>query len=304
MSNNSSNGYIYVIITREFIALQESVVKAGYTKDIVHRFYHYPKNSKLLFCQYVEDAYETEKRVLQELRQQYVQRKDIGKEYFEGQIWNIVATVKSVLADSTVNVFISSKTRENQNTEEENENVKDEDVKVEARITDPDRIIQEFFEQNKGFLNNQILKSSDVYDKYTTWAYENKHSIARHISQKRLTTGLKAMFGVKNYVHRFEDGVSQAICFAEVADSDDEETRSKNKYLSEYIEYHHGSLLSLKQIRDHLATTTLYNHIYNIKFKEYIKQYFGVECKAKKIKGVCVHNCFLNIRFKQESLAM
>jgi hypothetical protein len=84
-------GFVYVIHVREF--LQQDVYKVGRTRDVFKRFKQYPRGSRLLYCQAVEDMFATETSFIRELRSVAVLRKDIGTEYFEGERRLIVETV-------------------------------------------------------------------------------------------------------------------------------------------------------------------------------------------------------------------
>ncbi len=98
-------GYIYLLIEREFIILQQPVYKVGRTaKKVDHRVKQYPKGSLLLYSGYVMDTKNAETMVLHALRQIFLNRKDIGREYFEGDKESIWAEVVRVLADQIIEV--------------------------------------------------------------------------------------------------------------------------------------------------------------------------------------------------------
>jgi hypothetical protein len=77
--------YIYLLQTREFINKDEKIYKIGRTcKDNLTRFNQYPKGSKLLFQVICEESKEREKELLIKFREKYIEKKEIGNEYFEG----------------------------------------------------------------------------------------------------------------------------------------------------------------------------------------------------------------------------
>lgn len=88
-------GYLYLIITRESIRLKESVLKFGCSKNVHKRFKQYSKGSQLLFSLYVNDYEKKEKEILKELCKQFIQRKDYGSEYFEGNAADIGECVRN-----------------------------------------------------------------------------------------------------------------------------------------------------------------------------------------------------------------
>jgi hypothetical protein len=88
------SGYIYILIEREFIRLNEPVYKIGKTtQDDFKRFKQYPKDSKLIHQIYCDDCHGLERRLIELFRVKYRQRRDIGIEYFEGDGRDMVNTI-------------------------------------------------------------------------------------------------------------------------------------------------------------------------------------------------------------------
>lgn len=81
--NNDEMGFIYLLKEREFIKTNENVFKIGKTKDYRKRFAAYPNDSQIYFLFYCKDVHNTEKFILKELKTLFIQRTDIGREYFE-----------------------------------------------------------------------------------------------------------------------------------------------------------------------------------------------------------------------------
>jgi hypothetical protein len=77
--------FIYLIQEREFIKTGENIYKVGKTHQPNQtRISHYPKGSNLLLYAPCDDCDICERKVLLILRQKYINRTDIGREYFEG----------------------------------------------------------------------------------------------------------------------------------------------------------------------------------------------------------------------------
>lgn len=93
--------YIYLIQLREFIKSGENVYKIGRTnQDNFKRFYQYPKNSKILFqimCCSEVNLPQLEKNILFQLEKKYILRKDIGREYFEGNLMNMMDDIYDII---------------------------------------------------------------------------------------------------------------------------------------------------------------------------------------------------------------
>lgn len=93
-------GYIYIIYTREFLKHQEPVYKIGRSDNVLCRMRQYPRGSKLIFAQYVHDDCLMEKHVLNHLIGHFKARTDIGTEYFEGDLSQIIYHVQTVLSQN------------------------------------------------------------------------------------------------------------------------------------------------------------------------------------------------------------
>lgn len=88
---------IYMLIEREFIKTEENIYKIGKTKKTIkHRLKQYPKNSKLIISKNVKNCDVAEKILILEFKKQFAQRKDIGREYFEGDIDDMINLFNNV----------------------------------------------------------------------------------------------------------------------------------------------------------------------------------------------------------------
>ncbi len=79
--------YIYILRLREHYNTNQNIYKIGKTRqEALKRFNSYPKGSQL-FCMYDCINCDTcEKHLIELFKQKYIQRQDIGTEYFEGDI--------------------------------------------------------------------------------------------------------------------------------------------------------------------------------------------------------------------------
>ena len=77
--------YIYLLQEREFITTNQNVYKLGKTQQKnLQRFKQYPKGSKLIIQLECENCDINEKNLIIIFKQKFIQRIDIGTEYFEG----------------------------------------------------------------------------------------------------------------------------------------------------------------------------------------------------------------------------
>ena len=100
--------YIYLVYEREFIKTAEPIYKLGKTKQInTKRFNQYPKSSILILQLYVSNCDKLENKLIKILKNNFTQRvrtnksfltqrKDIGTEYFEGDIDEIKKIVFNI----------------------------------------------------------------------------------------------------------------------------------------------------------------------------------------------------------------
>lgn len=90
-----------MIQLREFIKSGENIYKIGRTnQNNFKRFYQYPKNSKIIFqmlCHPNVNLCKLEKNILFQLEKKYILRKDVGREYFEGDSEHIVDDIYNLI---------------------------------------------------------------------------------------------------------------------------------------------------------------------------------------------------------------
>jgi hypothetical protein len=93
MSERITIHYIYLLIEREFIKSGESIYKIGRSKRshkkttlLTQRICEYPKGSKCILCRIVNNCYTAEATIKKIFGQKFINRPDIGTEYFEGNI--------------------------------------------------------------------------------------------------------------------------------------------------------------------------------------------------------------------------
>lgn len=92
--------YIYLLQTREFINLQQPVFKLGKTKNPKCRLSSYPRGSAVHFISLVPDCDAAEKELLQIFTEKFIQRKDLGREYFLGNIQEMIKEINFFIANN------------------------------------------------------------------------------------------------------------------------------------------------------------------------------------------------------------
>ena len=77
--------YVYLLQEREFVHSNKNIYKIGKTKKPnFSRFQKYPKDSKLIYHAECPNCDEAEKEIMKLFDDKYNNRKDIGREYYEG----------------------------------------------------------------------------------------------------------------------------------------------------------------------------------------------------------------------------
>lgn len=279
-----TDGYIYLIITREFLQSQQEVVKAGFTTDIKKRHCQYPKGSKLLYCEYVQSAKDREKDVLYALGNKFKQRSDIGREYFEGPFKEIRKTVVDELELHAFALFTNIvKPSQTLSVPTVSKSKSNKEIK--------DELIGMFYSEYGVKLSERVMKSADVFGVYQEWKTKNDTNNA-DVSQQELTKGLRRMFSVNCHQYRFADGMHQALY---IGDGTEIICRS---FANEYVECHEGSFITMQMIKEVFLTAPGYVDIPS-KLKEYLEKILGVTChEYKLVNGKKLKSVFEGYRLK------
>jgi len=86
LEENKEDQFIYLVKTREFINSGESIYKLGKTRNPKNRLSSYPKGSRVYLLLKCFDCDKFEKDLLLDFSCNFSRVKDIGLEYFEGDI--------------------------------------------------------------------------------------------------------------------------------------------------------------------------------------------------------------------------
>ena len=104
MDNNiDETEYVYLIKEREFIKTKENIYKIGRTTKLNHiRFNQYPKGSILLFQIICNNCKIIEKNIITTFIEKFIQRKDIGTEYFEGDYVLMIDMIYTIVKNNNI----------------------------------------------------------------------------------------------------------------------------------------------------------------------------------------------------------
>lgn len=97
-SQHRSNkpGLLYIVQTPHCIQHHPNIFKAGRTKNMAKRLSAYPKGTQLIARVQVTRMKDAEDMMMAVCRNRFVDRRDFGKEYFEGDGWDLLEALASV----------------------------------------------------------------------------------------------------------------------------------------------------------------------------------------------------------------
>jgi hypothetical protein len=169
---NYHNNYVYLLIEREFIKSGENVYKIGLTKQKeLMRFSQYPKGSDLLLHSMCNNCRVTEKEIMKQFKQHFIQRNDYGTEYFEGNYKHMVYLIHTIIANEYKNDFINISKENNINPNYVVDN-NDNDIKH-------NKLVKQFYCEKceyKTERKNNFVKhlNSNIHKKYFHSINDNK----------------------------------------------------------------------------------------------------------------------------------
>jgi hypothetical protein len=92
--------YVYLIHRKDFVDSNAPVYKIGRTKQQnLARFNSYPKGSKLLLQSSCGDCESCEQKIIYHFDRNYIKRRDIGLEYYEGDYKKMKEDIEKIIRD-------------------------------------------------------------------------------------------------------------------------------------------------------------------------------------------------------------
>lgn len=87
--------FIYLLQEREFLNSGRPIYKIGRTINPKNRLTDYPKGSIVLYLKVVEDNVKVEKDIMNNFDEHFTKRTDIGKEYYEGELFSMIEIINN-----------------------------------------------------------------------------------------------------------------------------------------------------------------------------------------------------------------
>ncbi len=102
----TDKGFVYLFYTRASKNANEYVYKTGKSEDYIKRQGNYTKGGDMLFVMNVKNRHLSENIVMANFNREFIHREDYGREYFEGDIFEMVLLMKNVLVDQMEEIII------------------------------------------------------------------------------------------------------------------------------------------------------------------------------------------------------
>ena len=113
------NQYIYLLQEREFIKSNEPIYKLGKTRqECLKRISNYPNGTKLIFQILCNDCDNYEKELIHIFKNTFIQKKEIGNEYFKGNLYKMIEIIYNLIHDKYIkpNIDFDNVNNDNDNT--------------------------------------------------------------------------------------------------------------------------------------------------------------------------------------------
>ncbi len=179
-------GYFYIVQEREFLGTNN--YKIGRTSDVEDRLRGYSKNSKLIYSIKVDDQNEVESMLIEIFKDKFIQKREYGREYFEGDINEMIQEVElylqfknkygkyithsiTIMLKKIINVKSKNK-KNNKNTVTENTNIENKFLEntnlenTDLENTDLENTDLENTDLENTDLENKFLENTIVENKF------------------------------------------------------------------------------------------------------------------------------------------
>jgi hypothetical protein len=196
-------GIIYLLHEREFIKSNVHIYKIGKTQNVKGRLGGYPKHSRLMFSMFTTRLDTMETELIAILTDKFQHRQDIGKEYFEGNPFEMMMIIVTYLGDhNRYDEIIPISEKE------------EISMKINNANNDQTRILCEYVNQKRENLSSCIIKSTSFFDDISHWMITNNYKTK--LTMSKLHKDLSELYGVIKTNHKFEDCVDIALNFPDL----------------------------------------------------------------------------------------
>lgn len=161
-------GFIYIIQEREFINARLNIYKIGYSESIARRLPQYPKESELKFCVQTRNFVAFEKAVIKLFDVQFKLRSDIGREYYEGDLCDMIISISSMVREHN-----ETGVNDNNVVTDEADNVaKSEDIECQQKEEKIRSFFHHYIETVGVSHEPKEYSTNEFYQLFTSWQGE------------------------------------------------------------------------------------------------------------------------------------
>jgi hypothetical protein len=93
------SGYVYIFYTRASKNGDESVYKIGKTAEYIRRAGQYTKGGNMKMVLNVKNRHDAENKIKKYFKIEFIQRRDYGTEFFEGDLFEMALLMKDILSE-------------------------------------------------------------------------------------------------------------------------------------------------------------------------------------------------------------
>jgi len=206
--------FVYLLTEREFLKTGESIHKIGRSsRENAKRFNDYPSGSKLLLFSSCKDSRFIEKEIKKIFGEKYIQRIDIGNEYFEGcciqmrhDIFEIIKKFDLLTPEEIMSVAQKEVDEKKEKMKErkrliEKEKEKNEELKIKIKELKQkqknklEKIINDMKESRTGKNIEKVNKNKLLFPEFLTMWFQNNY---------KRTNDIKDLSKLKDIYYKFQ----------------------------------------------------------------------------------------------------
>ena len=219
-------------------------------------------------------------------------RPDIGKEYFEGDIKDMITNITSHVLNIT-NYDYKDDIVEKYETIEKIVKIK----------KDPTIVIMEYVDKHREYLSENTFKSHDFYENMITWIDEQKYNTT--MNHNSMIKDLIKSYNINHISYPFTDGLHLAITFPKlIYEIDKIVIHSVNcipNFVKKFILKNDDGFFTLKEAKERFKNSPYFNGKMNIKNE--LQKLLKIQCiEEKQISGRKYYSIFMGYSFINDDL--
>lgn len=226
-------GNLYLIHEREFIKTKEHVYKIGRAIDIRKRLLDYPNQSRLIFTMYTRKLDTVESELKKIFKQNFTQRKDIGTEYFEGNVHEMIQIIcNHIISCNDCHIITDMKEEKLKETAKKNtpRQKKSPKTKMDLSIA-----CDEFVNENREEISTSSMPQDKLYKDFHAWAHTKNYTVS--LASQKLMKCMKSKYNAEiDTVQEADVGVINIIRFPNLMPDLQSPLDAVKNFINEYLD--------------------------------------------------------------------